>query len=139
MSLLIHLNRVHAAVLPLVVVFLNGALKRTVDLRKSVLQDLTKADQEEFQRYFEKTVDTAYRFAPSPEESTRIALKTAVPTNKQLAEHCITLGISNIRVIKKIDVAPPYFAEGLALVGDRRPWLGDALGDGGEGSGAGHE
>jgi hypothetical protein len=72
-----------------------------------VLNDdaLTKADQEEFQRYFEKTVDTAYRFAPSPEESTRIALKTAVPTNKQLAEHCITLGISNIRVIKKIERA----------------------------------
>ena len=43
------------------------------------------------------------KFAPSAEESVRIALTTASETARLVGGHCVALGISNIRVIKKIE------------------------------------
>lgn len=60
-------------------------------------------NKEEFLKYFEKVVDTSLKFAPSAEECARIALNPDVETNQLLAANCITLGISNIRLIKKIE------------------------------------
>jgi hypothetical protein len=48
-------------------------------------------------------VDTSLKFAPSAQEFTRIALDPGVETNRLLAANCTTLGISNIRLIKKIE------------------------------------
>jgi hypothetical protein len=69
-------------------------------------------DQEDFRRYFEKTVDTTLKFAPSAVECARIALATDTQTGKMLAEDCIRLDIRNIRLIKRIERA----AEGIGVM-----------------------
>lgn len=60
-------------------------------------------DKSDFDRYFEKVVDSSLKFAPTASESANIALALDTATGKMLAEYCVTLGISNIRVIKKIE------------------------------------
>jgi hypothetical protein len=59
--------------------------------------------EEEFRKYLERVVDATLKFVPSPAECTHIALSGHTETDKWLAENCVTLGISNIRVIKKIE------------------------------------
>lgn len=53
---------------------------------------------------FEKVVDVGVRFVPKPDGSVRIALRDGDEVSKILGEHCKTLGIYNIRVIKKIEL-----------------------------------
>ena len=62
-------------------------------------------DKKEFETYLEKVVDSFVRFAPSPVESAQIALSAMSEANKVLAESCVALGISNIRLIKKVERA----------------------------------
>lgn len=62
-------------------------------------------DQDDFRRYFEKTVDTTLKFAPSAMECAHIALGTGVEMDKMLAEDCILLDVRNIRLIKRIERA----------------------------------
>ncbi len=62
-------------------------------------------DKAEFERYYEKVVDTSLKFTPTPVECTRIALTGDTPADNTLRESCVTLGISNIRLIKKIERA----------------------------------
>jgi hypothetical protein len=62
----------------------------------------SKAD---FQVYFEKVVDTSLAFAPSASESAEIALAADSRTDQLIAENCIRLGISNIRLIRKMQRA----------------------------------
>ena len=59
-------------------------------------------DKAEFETYFEKVVDSRLKFAPTPAESARIALGGKTKAEQLLADNCIALGISNIRLIKKI-------------------------------------
>jgi hypothetical protein len=61
--------------------------------------------QKDFSLYFEKVVDIKLVFAPSAEESLSIALGSSNPLDGQIMKCCVTLGISNIRVIKKIERA----------------------------------
>jgi hypothetical protein len=58
-------------------------------------------DTVEFATYLEKVVDIRLRFAPSVQECIDIVLGSG-ETDKLIAENCLTLGISNIRVIKKV-------------------------------------
>lgn len=60
-------------------------------------------EQEEFQRLLEKVVDVSLTFAPTPEEAAGIALQDDEPVGARLRVATITLGITNIRVIKKIE------------------------------------
>jgi len=60
-------------------------------------------DKLDFDRYFEKVVDSSLKFAPTASESANIALALDTTIGKMLAAYCVTLGISNIRVIKKIE------------------------------------
>lgn len=53
--------------------------------------------------HFEKVVDVGIRFTPKPNDSVRIALTDGDKASQILGEHCKTLGIYNIRVIKKIE------------------------------------
>jgi hypothetical protein len=64
-----------------------------------------KEELQDFQKYFEKTVDTTLRFAPSAAECARIAIDTSTTVGKMLAENCVVLDISNIRLIKRIERA----------------------------------
>lgn len=60
-------------------------------------------EKEDFHQYFEKTVDSHVRFAPSAEECTRIALPESSDFHDKMRAHCTSLGISNIRVIRRIE------------------------------------
>ena len=60
---------------------------------------------EVFKRYYEKVVDITLKFEPASSECVAIALPDSSEVSKQLSAVCITLGISNIRVIKKIERA----------------------------------
>src|SRR5262249_1929120 len=66
---------------------------------------LEEEDKKEFDTYYEKVVDSTLKFLPTPEESGRIALTGQTEIEKLLTAHCIALGISNIRLIKKIERA----------------------------------
>ena len=56
-----------------------------------------------FRLYFEKVIDVYLKFSPTAEESVRIALPSDSKIDKLLAACCMALGISNIRLIKKIE------------------------------------
>jgi len=60
-------------------------------------------DRNDFSKYLEKVVDTTLKFKPSAEDCARIALTGKSEISKLLGEYCVKLGISNIRVIKKIE------------------------------------
>jgi hypothetical protein len=60
-------------------------------------------DGAEFRKYLEKVVDTTLKFTPSAKDCARIALTEGSEISKLLGEYCVKLGISNIRVIKKIE------------------------------------
>jgi KAP-like P-loop domain-containing protein len=62
-----------------------------------------EAGAKEFADYFEKVIDTKVIFAPTAEEAVNIAITGDDGISKQLAKFCIKLGVSNIRVIKKIE------------------------------------
>jgi hypothetical protein len=57
----------------------------------------------DFSKYFEKVVDISLRFEPSAQESVSVALQGDGKETHILRESCITLGISNIRLIKRIE------------------------------------
>jgi hypothetical protein len=63
----------------------------------------TEEEKKEFETYFDKVVDASLKFEPLAEECAHIALLQDTELNKMLAEHCVMLGISNIRIIKKIE------------------------------------
>jgi hypothetical protein len=65
--------------------------------------DALDGDEPDFRKYLEKVVDTSLKFEPSPEECVRIAVATETRTGKMLAENCVALGVSNIRLIKRIE------------------------------------
>ena len=69
-----------------------------------ILNDEAMEEETDFKTYYEKVVDTSLRFSPTPEYCARIGLANN-PVIEGLAESCIALGISNIRVIQKIDRA----------------------------------
>jgi hypothetical protein len=62
-------------------------------------------DKADFNKYFEKVIDVSFNFAPSPEESARIAFQSNDDIDQQLSRFCVQLGISNIRLLKKIERA----------------------------------
>jgi len=59
-------------------------------------------ETEVYRTYLEKVVDQAINYAPTPRESAEIALDMSVVVDRSLAERIATLGIINIRVIKRI-------------------------------------
>lgn len=65
--------------------------------------DALEEHKADFQKFLEKVVDKTLKFAPSPAECAHIAIAKDTEASNWLAEYCIKLGISNIRVIKKIE------------------------------------
>lgn len=61
------------------------------------------ADRQQFERLLEKVVDTMVVFAPSPAEAVGIAIEGDDVVSLALRDGVIKLGITNIRVIKKIE------------------------------------
>lgn len=56
-----------------------------------------------FDRHFEKAIDSRLVFAPSPEDAVEHGISTNDDIGSEIAKNCIRLGISNIRVIRKIE------------------------------------
>lgn len=65
--------------------------------------DAVEKDKAEFRKYYEKVIDTSLKFAPSAVECAQIAVPGDTQTEKILREDCVALGISNIRLIKRIE------------------------------------
>lgn len=65
-------------------------------------QELETADKDVLLKYQEKVIDASLLFAPTAEECADIALGNS-KIEKMLAQCCVTLGINNIRIIKKIE------------------------------------
>jgi hypothetical protein len=62
-----------------------------------------ESDKKDFNTYYEKVVDSTLKFTPSAAECVAIALADKSERDKMLAADSVALGISNIRVIKKIE------------------------------------
>ncbi len=60
-------------------------------------------EKESFDRHFEKVIDNRLVFAPTAIDAVSHAIKGDDDVSKKISNHCISLGISNIRVIKKIE------------------------------------
>jgi hypothetical protein len=65
--------------------------------------DALKEEIADFDAYFDKTIDASLNFNPTAEEATEIALPRELPGREPIIAHCISLGISNIRIIKRIE------------------------------------
>ena len=59
--------------------------------------------RQDFDRLLEKVIDTSIIFAPSAEEAAGIAIVDNEPIGALLRDGVVALGITNIRVIKKIE------------------------------------
>ncbi|MFZ3034700.1 MAG: hypothetical protein WA138_11890, partial [Parvibaculum sp.] len=66
-------------------------------------EELDDEDKKEFDRQLEKVVDIKLEYQPSPEEAAKIGLDQSLPFHDRLVSHVTTLGITNLRVIKKIE------------------------------------
>jgi len=64
---------------------------------------LAEDDKKELERQLEKVVDVSLVFDPSSQEATDIALSDGSELSAKLKEKFVKLGITNIRVIKKIE------------------------------------
>lgn len=85
-----------------------GLINNLKELKKCkvclILNDeALESEEDEFRKYLEKVVDATLKFEPSAADSILIALPQDSQSSKWLAEFCVKLGISNIRVIKKIE------------------------------------
>jgi hypothetical protein len=67
---------------------------------------------DEFATNLEKVADVTLRFEPTPEEAAAIGVDGDLPFYEQLRSNCASLGIVNIRTIKKIErMAKRLYAE----------------------------
>ncbi|MEJ0040955.1 MAG: hypothetical protein WDM81_01420 [Rhizomicrobium sp.] len=60
------------------------------------------SDKADFDRYFEKVVDVSLEFAPTSKQSTLIAIPGSDSCAEQARQNAVTLGITNIRVLRQI-------------------------------------
>ena len=65
-------------------------------------EELSGDARQVFDRNLEKVVGTSLVFEPSPNDSAKVGILGDDPADKLVAERCIALGITNIRVIKRI-------------------------------------
>jgi len=66
-------------------------------------EELSEDDQTTFKKQLEKVTDTVMVFEPTPKESADLVFDKNDELSNLLKGHCITLGITNIRIIKKIE------------------------------------
>lgn len=76
-------------------------------------------DEAEFRVQLEKVADTAVRFEPTPEQAAQIGIDTSISFSTGLTTAVSTLGIVNIRTIKKIEKAALRLEEMLSTFDHR--------------------
>lgn len=77
-------------------------------------EQLKNSEKKELQRQLEKAADVSLVFEPTPEGAVEIAFAEGTPINQKLAPKIVKLGITNIRIIKKIERLAVRLAELLA-------------------------
>jgi hypothetical protein len=65
--------------------------------------ELPSSDGNAFDLFLEKVVDRSLEFSPTPEECAKIAFDEDDEISSEVSRHVVSLGISNIRVIRKIE------------------------------------
>ncbi|MEK7662350.1 MAG: hypothetical protein AAB355_02575 [Patescibacteria group bacterium] len=65
--------------------------------------EIDKEQRAVFDKQFEKVIDEDLQFSPTPQEAADIVFPQPEGIKKDLHRHCLTLGVINIRVIKKIE------------------------------------
>jgi hypothetical protein len=65
-------------------------------------EQLKDEERKSFDTHLEKVVDASFVYLPSPMESAKIGFPDQDDVSKQLADRCTILGITNIRVMKRI-------------------------------------
>ncbi len=76
-----------------------------------LLNDEEHEERKEFNKQLEKVADVTLTFTPTAEEAAKIALRDDNQTTSLLQTGIIELGITNIRVIKKLEVLSGRLAE----------------------------
>lgn len=74
-------------------------------------EKLSDTDKSDYEQQLEKVVDTRLDFSPTPQEAADIVFPNPEGVQKLLHKNSITLGITNIRVIKKIERIVMRFEE----------------------------
>lgn len=85
-------------------------------LNDEVLKDTNKDD---FKTHLEKVIDVEMNFIPTPSEAVEIAVDKSISFYEKFSDICIKLGLTNIRVIRKIQKLAKEL-EKLLLSHDRR-------------------
>lgn len=65
-------------------------------------EQLSEEARQEFERNLEKVADVSLVFEPSASDSVKIGVQGDTDTDKFVMDRCVSLGITNIRVIKRI-------------------------------------
>lgn len=81
-------------------------------------EEALKDDDKDFKLYNEKVIDVSLDFAPSAAECVAIALKRVTPIDDVVRSTAVELGISNIRILKKIERLAGRVS---SILGDRDP------------------
>ncbi len=68
-----------------------------------LLNEEKLADKEIFDRHFEKAIDSRLVFAPSAQDAVEHGISSNDDIGNEIAKNSIRLGISNIRVVRKIE------------------------------------
>jgi hypothetical protein len=74
-------------------------------------EKLNDNEDKEFKELLEKVIDTKVTFSPTPQESADIVFQRPSMNKKLIHDNSITLGIINIRIIKKIERIVSRFEE----------------------------
>lgn len=77
-------------------------------------QDELGSAKDDFDNQLEKVVDTKIEFDPTAQEAAEIAVTLGTKYSDLLKNNCVTLGIVNLRVIKKIEKLCERLAENLS-------------------------
>jgi hypothetical protein len=83
-------------------------LKETKNCKIALLYNegaLENDDRLSFDKYFEKVIDISLQFEPTAEEAASIAIDVKDKFDKLIQKGCVDLDITNIRIIKKIELA----------------------------------
>jgi hypothetical protein len=76
-------------------------------------QEKLDEGKRDFEEQLEKVIDVRLEFDPTPQEAVDIGLKKGTAISEFLQANCVTLGITNIRVIQKIERLALELAERL--------------------------
>jgi hypothetical protein len=68
-----------------------------------------------YQRYREKVIDIEVLFDPSAEEAAELALPTEVPQRESIKKYAVSLGIKNIRILRKIANLVQLMQDGIGI------------------------